>query len=53
MRDLARSRGQERTCICLKYIEAQVAIVVGGMDVDIVLILVLKSYVEEQCIAML
>lgn len=53
MRALAQSQGQERNHVCLKYIEASVMIAVGGMDVDIALLVKLKRIIEEQCIARL
>ena len=48
---LAFSQGQERTRAFLKYIEASVAIDVGGIHVDIVLLVNLRRFIEEHCIA--
>jgi hypothetical protein len=53
MRVLAQSQGQEQNHVCLKYIEASVTNVVGGMDVDTALLVKLKRIVEERCIARL
>jgi hypothetical protein len=44
---LAHSQGQEQICASLKYIEASMTIVVGGMDVDIVLFVELKRFIKE------
>lgn len=49
MRALAQS--QERTRTSSKKIEATMTIAMGGMDVDIALLVKLKWFIEEQCIA--
>ena len=43
----------EQTCASLKYIEAPMTIAMGGMDVDIMLFVKSKRFIEEQCIATL
>ena len=39
-----------RTCASLNNIEALVTIVVGGLDVDIAVLVKMKRFIEEQCI---
>lgn len=46
-------RGQEQTRACSKYIKASATIVVGGMDVDVVLLVNLRRFIEEHYIASL
>lgn len=50
MRALARAQAQERTRGCLKYFES-VTYAVGGVDIDIRLIVNLRRFIEENCIA--
>lgn len=44
---------KERTCACLKYIKPLVTIAVGGVDIDVGLLVNLKRFLEENCIASL
>ena len=53
MRALAHLHAKERTHACLKYIKALVTIVVGGVDIDVGLLVNLKRFLEENCIASL
>ena len=48
---LAHTHGQEWTRACLKYIEASTTIAVGNMDVDIALLMKLRRFIEDECIA--
>lgn len=50
MRALVCSQGQERTCACLMYSDAFMTITMGGMDVDIRLIIKLRMFIKEECI---
>ena len=50
MRALARAQAQEGTRGCLKYFES-VTNAVGGVDVDIRLLVNLRRFIEENCIA--
>ena len=49
MKALACSQAEEctRTCTCLKYFEASVAVAVGGVDVDIGLLGKLGKFIED------
>lgn len=50
---LVHFQGQEQTHACLDYIKASVTICcgsLGGMDVDIALLVKLKRFIKEQCI---
>lgn len=50
MRALARAQAQERTRGCLKYFKSMTN-AVGGVDIDIRLIVNLRRFIEENCIA--
>lgn len=43
----ACSQMQERSCACLKYFQTPITIVVGGMDVDIRLLVILKKLILD------
>ena len=47
----ARAQAQEHTCGCLKYFENFATIAVGDMGIDITLLLKLRRFIEEHCIA--
>lgn len=50
MRALAHSHAQETTtCSSLKCFKASIRIVIGGMDIDITLLLILWKFIEEEC----
>ena len=51
MQAFAHSQVQERTCTCFKYFEAFVTIAMGGLDSDIGLLVNLRRFIEEECIA--
>ena len=51
MQTLVHSQGQERTHVCLKYIKALVTIVMGGVDVDVGLLVNLRRFIEDHCFA--
>ena len=53
MRALVRSQGQVRTRACFKYSEAFVTMVVGGMDMDIRVLIKLRKFMKEECIVVL
>ena len=53
MRVLARYEGHELTWFALKHFEAATAIGVGGKDVDIALLVNLRKFIEEECMACL
>jgi hypothetical protein len=53
MRALAYLHAKKQTCACLKYFEALVTISVGGVDIDVGLLVNLKRFLEENCIACL
>lgn len=47
---MARAQGHQRTHVALKYFEALITIVV---DIDIALLVNLRRFIEEHCIARL
>lgn len=56
--EMAQSKGvaaraqeaQEHTWEALKYFEASITIAVGGVDVDIKLLISLRMFIEDHCI---
>ena len=51
MRVLMRSQAQERTRLSLEYFEPYVTIGVGGMDINIALLVMLRRFIKEECMA--
>lgn len=52
MKVAAHAQAQEGARVALKYFEALVTIVVGGVDIDIMLVN-LRRFIEEHCIVRL
>lgn len=50
MDELTQSQAQKRTWSSVKYFEAFVTIVVGGMDINIGFLVKLRKVIEEECI---
>lgn len=48
---MACVQGRECTRVALKYFEASITIAVGGVDIDIRLLVNMKWFIEEHCIA--
>jgi hypothetical protein len=44
---LAHSQDRERTCSSQKYFEASITIGMGGMDIDMVLLVKSRKFIEE------
>lgn len=51
MRELVHSQAQKRTRSSLKYFEAHVTIAVGGMDIDIGLLVKSRKFIMDECMA--
>ena len=51
MRALTYAEAQARTRGSLKYLEASATNAMGGMDIDITLVVRLRRFIEEHCIA--
>ena len=43
--------GQERTCSSFKYFEESVVTVVGGIDINIALLVKLRKFIKEEYMA--
>ena len=52
-RAIAHSHAKEPTHAYHKYIEALVTIVVGGVNIDVGVLVYLKRFLEENCMACL
>lgn len=50
MREFANFRANERTCACLKYVQDLVTIAMGGVNIDVCILVNLKRFIEENCI---
>lgn len=49
MRVQVRAQGHEHACVALKYFKASITIFVGDVDIDIRLLVNLRSFIKEYC----